>query len=139
VDEPDVDVVGFQPLQGGVEVGEHRPPGGVQAADAVAPRHPRLGAHDELRPRDDRPEEHAEQLLRGPVAVGGRGVDQGAAGVHELLELVGGLVLVGVSAPGQGPQTESGHAQPAPADETLLHGRNLAAPGVRPRAAPRSA
>src|SRR4029453_7746444 len=93
------------------------------------------------------------------VAVGGGGVDQGAARVDERGQLHGGLVLVGVAAPRHGAQREPGHAQTASSQRALFHerktyrrpptgigehrnrrggaaGRRRCAPRVSPRAGP---
>ena len=64
-----------------------------------------------------------EQVLGLPVAVHVRGVDEGAARLPERLQLVGGVVLVGVPAPGQGAEPDPGHAQAGAAEMPLLHGR----------------
>src|SRR5699024_5365514 len=59
--------------------------------------------------------------LGGALAVGGRGVHQGAAGVGEGAQLARGLVAGGVPAPGQGPQAETRQPQSAAAQNAVLH------------------
>ena len=70
--------------------------------------------------------------LGGAVAVGGGGVDERAAGVEEDLELLGGLVLVGVPAPRHGAQADVGDRQTCATDPALLHGITVSAATVRP-------
>ncbi|GAA0552711.1 hypothetical protein GCM10009533_58650 [Saccharopolyspora spinosporotrichia] len=50
------------------------------------------------------------------------GVDEGAAGVVEGDELVGGLFGVGVQSPGHGAEGEAGDAQAAAAELSVFHG-----------------
>lgn len=64
-----------------------------------------------------------QQVLGLPAAVDVGGVDEGAARVPEGLELVGGVVFVGVPAPGEGAQPDPGHTKAGTAEMPLLHGR----------------
>ena len=120
---PQVDVVDAQPTQRGVEGGEQRPAGGVDVGASVAGADGRLGRDHELVAVRDVAQQGAEQLLRAALGVRRRRVHQGPAGLHEGDQLVAGLVLVGVTAPGHRPEPQSGDPQPGVADGSLLHGR----------------
>ena len=103
------------------------------AADRA--EHAGLGGEDDVAARDHAPEQRPEDRLARAVAVGRGGVDQGAAGLDEERELLAGLVLVGVAAPGHRAEAQPRHAQTGPAQRSLLHaveaieaaGANLAA------------
>ena len=77
--------------------------------------------------------------LAGAVAVAGRGVEQGAAGVDEGAQLVGRVVLVGVGAPRPGAEAEAGDLQAGPTEIAVLHAaevsrrhRSADSPGLAP-------
>ena len=123
VDEEQVDVVGAEPGERGVERVEQAAAGGVDHPLVVLPAQPGLGAEHDVGPGDDVAEEGAEELLAGAAAVGARGVDQRAAGLDEVGQLLARLVLVGVAAPHHRAEPEAGDAQAAAAHPTLLHGR----------------
>ena len=72
------------------------------------------------------PMQRADQLLGRAVAVAGRGVEQRAAGLREGDQLVAGLVLVGVAAPGHRAQPEPGHLEAGGTDGPHVHAHKLA-------------
>ena len=85
---------------------------GVHHPAAAAHADPGLGRHDHVAARDHVAEQPAEQLLRRAAGVGVRGVEQGAARVHEGGQLLAGLVLVGLVAPGHQPRPSRETARP---------------------------
>ncbi len=119
VDLPEVDVVGAEPAQRGVERGEQVPARAVEAAggrDAAG-----LGGDDQVGAGDETVGEPGEQVLGVAVGVDVGGVDEVPAGVDELLELFRGHLLVGGAAPGHGAEAEPGDLQPGAAEVTLFH------------------
>jgi hypothetical protein len=117
---PQVDVVGAQPCERGVERGEQVAARGVPAPEG---RHrDRLRRDLHRRPWHDRPDQLTENLLGAAVRIDVGGVDEGAADVAERLELLGGVVRFGVPPPGHRSQREPGHHQPAVAEGTQFHG-----------------
>ena len=89
---------------------------------AAAPADAGLGREHHLVAGDDVADQRADQLLGRAVAVSGGGVDERAAGLGEGDQLVAGLVLVGVTAPGHRAEAEPGHLETGGAEGTLLHG-----------------
>ena len=69
-------------------------------------------------------QERADDLLADAFAVGGGGIHEGAPSVEEDVELLLGLELVGVPAPGHRAQAHGGHAQAGPAESPVLHRPN---------------
>ena len=122
---PQVDVVGAQPLQRPVQRVEQGPPRGVHDPFAGTPGDAGLGGEDQLLAVHRRAQQAADHPLRLAVAVTRRRVEQRAAGLEEDVELVAGLVLVGVPAPGHRAQGQPADLQAGPAQPALLHGRNL--------------
>ena len=101
--EPKVDVVGAQAHQGvveGVEEGAARRVRDRAALAGPPGAHPGLGDEHQVTPVDVLRQQSADHLLGGPLAVGGGGVEERASGVEEDVELLLGLELVGVAAPG---------------------------------------
>ena len=86
------------------------------------PRSAGLGRDQQLVARDQVLQQRADHRLGVAVAVDVGGVEQRAAGVEEGVELRGGVVGVGVPAPGHGAEGEPGDHQPAAAERSLLHG-----------------
>ncbi|CAM5265067.1 hypothetical protein SFIMM107S_04721 [Streptomyces griseus] len=122
VDLPQIHVVRAEPLQGRVQGGQEVPARAVDAAVGVGDVSG-LRGDDQILARHQAADEPPEQVfgLAAPVHVGG--VHQGAARVPERLELVGGVVLVRVPAPGEGAEPDPGHAKAGTAEMPLLHGR----------------
>ena len=85
---------------------------------------PGLGGEDDVVAGHHVADQRADQLLRGALAVPGGGVDQRAARLGEGDHLVARLVLVGVAAPGERAETQTGHPKPRPAEVALLHAVN---------------
>ena len=106
VHQPEVDVVGAEPLQGRVELAEQAVPRGVDDALARAPGDPGLGADDQVVPVELLVDDAAEELLGGAVGVAVSRVDQRPAGGQERAELVAGGLEVGAAAPGHGAEGE---------------------------------
>ena len=77
--------------------------------------------------------EPAEKLLGASTAVGGGGVDQVAAGVHERPDQPARVVQPGVAAPGHGAEARARHREPARADAPPQHGVTLRPTGQRGR------
>ena len=120
---PQVDVVEAEPLERGVERGQQVAAGGAAAHRPGRGAADGLGRDQHVVARDDVGEQAAEGALALAVAVDVGGVDQRAAGVDEGRELHGGLVLVGVAAPGHGAQRQPGHDQAAAPERPLFHER----------------
>lgn len=117
---PQVDVVGAQAAQGGVEGGEQGGSGGAAADGAGGAAGGGFGGDDEFVAGDVAGQQVAEDFFGGAVDVGG--VDEGAACVVEGGELVGGGVGVDVESPGHGAQGEAGDAEAAAAELSVFHG-----------------
>ena len=136
LDEPKIEVVGAEPREGVVEDVEEGAAGGVGGGGARsrAPgAHTGLGDEDDVAAVDVLSEQAADDLLGGALAVGGGRVEEGSAGVEEDVELVAGLELVGVAAPGHRAQSHRGHRESRATQSALLHAAN------RRRAGPRGA
>ena len=82
VRQPDVDVVGAQPAQRGVELVHQRPARAVDDPAAGGPADARLGDEHDL-VAVGALEEVAEQVLGGAAGIPVGGVDEGAAGGAE--------------------------------------------------------
>jgi hypothetical protein len=116
-----VDVVGVEPAQRGVQRPQQVPPGAV-ATPAAARSQPRLGGDQQLVARHQGAQQRPDHRLGVAVAVDVGGVDQVAARVEVTLQLGGRIVGVGVPAPRHGAEREPRNRQPASAERSLLHG-----------------
>ena len=83
VHQPQVDVVGPEPLERGVELAQQAVPGGVDDAVPGPAGDTRLRADDEVVTLHVVVDEPADDLLGGAVGVAVGGVDEVAAGVEE--------------------------------------------------------
>jgi hypothetical protein len=118
---PEVDVVGAEPGEGGVEGRQQVAARGAAAhrtrtGDAV-----RLGGDQHLVAGDDVGEQPSEDPLAVAAGVDVGRVDERAAGLAEGDELRRGVVLVGVAPPRHRAEGEPGDDQAAAAEVTLLH------------------
>ncbi|MPN15774.1 hypothetical protein SDC9_163110 [bioreactor metagenome] len=130
---PQVDPVGAEPLQRGVQVGQHGPRRGVHRPFPVAYAEAGLGGDDQVLAVELAGHQRAEDLLRVPGAVRRGSVDQGATRVderrHQVVRRLGGCV----AAPGERAQSEAGDLQPGRADASLFHARDSRRPTVTRR------
>ncbi len=115
-------MVGAEPLEGRVEVGEQARPRRVDAGARPAGADAALGAQHDVVARDLPVQQGADDALRVAVAVRRGRVDERAARVDEVPQLFRRVQVVGVPPPGHGPQAELGHAQARSAHLTTLHG-----------------
>ena len=118
----EVDVVGAEPAQAGLDRAPHVAPGGpgtpVRAVRA-AHVHAELGGHHHvLTALAERP---AEQLLARADAVGVRGVEERDAGVQRGIDHPLGLLGVDPGAERVGAEPDGGHHQPAGPEGAVGH------------------
>ena len=118
--EPEVDVVGAQPPERGVELVHQGAPRDVDPAFVAHAVDPRLGADDEVLARYDLVEHLADARLGVAAAVPVGGVDQLAPGIEEGADVVAGLVAVDRVAPRHRPEGERGDPEARGAD-TPVH------------------
>ncbi len=116
-------MVDAEPAQRGVEGADQVAARGVRLPAAAAAADPGLGGDDQVVALHDVADQRADQLLRGALAVPGGGVDERAAGLGEGDELVAGLVLVGVAAPGERAEPQPGDLEAGATQVALLHGQ----------------
>ena len=132
---PEVEVVDAEALQRGVEALEQVAARGVEDPLLAPDAHAGLGRQHHLVARHDRAEQLADQLLRRAVGVRVGRVEEGAAGVAERDQLVARLVLVGVTPPGHGAETQPRHRQagvPHATAASWQHGnRQAVQPSIR--------
>ena len=127
LDQQEVQVIGAQAGQAGVERVQQRAAGGVSHRGPLPGSpgaHPGLGDQDEVLAIHVLAQEHADHLLADALAVGGGGVHERAPGIEEDVELFLGLELIGVPAPGHRAQAHGGHTQAGPAESPVLHRPN---------------
>ena len=122
---PQVDVVGAEPAQRGVQRAQQVPARAVAARGRGPARSPALVAITTSSRGTSVVQQRADQRLGVAVAVDVGGVDQRAAGLQNALSWSAASSLVGVPAPGHGAEPEPGDRQPAAAERSLLHGLNL--------------
>ena len=127
LNQQQVEVVGAQPGQAGIESVEQRAARGVGHRGPLpgAPgAYPGLGDQDEVLAIHVLAQERPDHLLADALAVGGGGIHERAPGIEEDVELFLGLELIGVPAPGHRAQAHGGHTQAGPAESPVLHRPN---------------
>jgi hypothetical protein len=117
---PQVDVVGAEAFEAGVERGEQVAAGRVSVA-LLAAAADRLGRDDDVLAIDHALQHPADDSLALTVDVDVGGVDQRAARLDERLRLRGRVVLVGVAAPGHRSEREPGDEEAGRTQPSLLH------------------
>src|SRR5665647_1519169 len=120
--QPEVDVIGAETREGGIEGGEQGPARRVDHAARSGPTDPGLGAQQDVLARDHTAEQVSDQGLGCAVGVGGGRVDKGSAGVDEVVQQRRCLLFVGVTAAGQAAQRKRRDPEPGPTEQSLLHG-----------------
>src|SRR5665648_704849 len=100
--QPEVDVIGVETREGGIEGGQQGTARRVDHAAGGGPADPGLGAQQDVLARDHTAEQVSDQGLGCAVGVGGGCVDKGSAGVDEVVQQRRCLLFVGVTAPAQG-------------------------------------
>src|SRR4051794_11397299 len=139
----EVDVVGAQPPQAGLDGPAYVAAGGTRPpVRAVRPAH----VHAELRGEHDvvaaLAQRRAEDLLTGAATVGVRGVEQGDARVESGVDDGPALLRVDAGAEGVRAQPDRGHHEAAAAERAVGHvghGAKLAGGGNRDPVAPTTA
>src|SRR5665647_529680 len=120
--QPEVDVIGAETREGGIEGGQQGPARRVDHAARSGPTDPGLGAQQDVLARDHTAEQVSDQGLGCAVGVGVGRVDKSSAGVDEVVQQRRCLLFVGVTAPGQGAQRKRRDPEPGPTEQSLLHG-----------------